>query len=349
MYAGGDAVFDKLFAEQKKYTFCGTLYDNETGLPVSNVNVFLDGTQIGTATDANGKFELNVPNAIHTSLVFSHISYIQLSFPDPYKDLPDTIFLTPKVQELSPVDIIDRRDPFTRAEKMKTFKEQFLGMDVAGKACTIKNENDIYLIYNTDTKTLSANSKHPLLIENEYLAYNIRFELLTFSVTFVDYTLHNTSVSKFLFYGTAFFSNRLGDKEIERRREKIYQGSDLCFFKNFVNNTLKKSKFEVFNQGVPIDLRDYFTIQDTLSVKKVTIKPKKLEIPPSNYYQDVTGKISVLYNKKLSSYILFRTDSFMVDNFGYINMVDKIVFYGWFGQQRVGNMLPIDYHQDEKK
>jgi hypothetical protein len=318
---------------------------------VKSVSVYLAGTQIGTRTDAKGKYELIVSDIINTSLVFSHISYEQLILLDPYKNLPDTISLISKDHNLKPVEVVKRRDPYQRAEKMRAFRRQFLGTDNAGKSCTIANEDDIHLFYDVDTKTLSVSSETPLIIENKYLAYDLYFELLNFDVTYMFHTLSDEWVTKCKFYGTVFFSDQYpDDKKIQRRRKEVYQKSELCFFKNFVNNTLEESKFIIFSNGAAINPLDYFTIQDTLSLKVVSYEPGTLARPLSIYYDDdITGSIGVVHNKKERTSILFRTDFFIVDRFGYTNTEDNMFFSGEMGQQRIGNMLPIDYLPDEGK
>jgi hypothetical protein len=336
-----------MYAEQENYIFRGTIYDNDTKLPVQNVNVYLDGTRIGTTTDTSGKFELTVSDIIYTSLVFSHVSYKQFIIYNPYSEPSDTIFMTPKEYELNSVNIVVRKDPFSRAQKMKVFKKQFLGTGKAGKSCTIENEDDIHLFYNMGTRTLSASSEKPLFIKNKYLDYDLSFELLTFDVIFLENKMKNESVKALDFYGTAFFSdNHPADEKIKKRREEMYRKSDLYFFKNFVNNTLKESKFVIFSKGKKINPLDYFTIQDTLSMKKVSFKIEESKVPLA-HYEDVIGSIGVVYNKKLRTNLMFKTDTFIVDAFGYTNLVGKIVFSGVMGNQRVGNMLPIDYLPDE--
>ncbi|WPU93594.1 TonB-dependent receptor [Mucilaginibacter sabulilitoris] len=55
-------------------TISGRVTDN-TGAPMPGVNVALKGTTLGTVTDANGKYSLNVPDQTGT-LVFSFVGYI---------------------------------------------------------------------------------------------------------------------------------------------------------------------------------------------------------------------------------------------------------------------------------
>jgi hypothetical protein len=332
------------FVDLYSHTLRGTVYDSKTKLPISEVYVYLNGTSTCSITDEYGKFEITVENIINTFLAFSHLSYEKLFISNPFEELPEKIFMTEKITVLAPVIIYGTADPFTREEKLTAFREQFLGINKAGYSCRILNENDIHLIFDPVGKVLSATSDNPVIIDNEYLAYKIRFILMTFKVQFNRVTLDNENALQCLLLGATSFEDMNPDsKRINKRRKNIYKSSYVCFFKNFVTNTLKESKFIVFNKSLPTNHNRHFSISDTLSQKSVRIKSDAdLEMP---LFMDntITGKISVLYNKKLQSTIYFKTDSFLVDNFGNHNMFDKILFSGHFGEQKVGNMLPIDY------
>jgi TonB-linked SusC/RagA family outer membrane protein len=59
--------------QQKKIT--GTITDGTTGEPLIGVNVTIEGTTVGTVTDANGMYSIDTPNA-NGVLVFSYIGYL---------------------------------------------------------------------------------------------------------------------------------------------------------------------------------------------------------------------------------------------------------------------------------
>ncbi|MDR2038795.1 MAG: carboxypeptidase-like regulatory domain-containing protein [Bacteroidales bacterium] len=144
--------------------FSGYLYDLKTGLPISNVEVYFDGTLFHTTTDASGKFELYVGTRINTNLIFRHSSYQLKSISNPYEEGLGKIYLEKKVD---PIWKVTQADLFSREQKIKVFREQFLGTDKAGKSCKILNEDDIHFFYDSDTKNLSAVSNQPLIIENK--------------------------------------------------------------------------------------------------------------------------------------------------------------------------------------
>jgi len=64
---------------QQGITVSGTVTDDFDD-PLPGVNVRVKGTSIGMITDANGRFQLNVPNA-ETILVFSYVGFVTVEIP----------------------------------------------------------------------------------------------------------------------------------------------------------------------------------------------------------------------------------------------------------------------------
>src|SRR5690606_31564065 len=56
-------------------TVTGTIKDQNSGEPLPGVNVMVKGTTAGTATDAEGKYEINVTDG-NAILVFSYVGYL---------------------------------------------------------------------------------------------------------------------------------------------------------------------------------------------------------------------------------------------------------------------------------
>src|SRR4051812_40565688 len=66
-----------LFAQTK--TITGKITDASTREPLVGATVLVKGTQIGTATDANGKFKLDVPADAKT-VTISYVGFISRDF-----------------------------------------------------------------------------------------------------------------------------------------------------------------------------------------------------------------------------------------------------------------------------
>ncbi|WP_294609078.1 carboxypeptidase-like regulatory domain-containing protein [uncultured Bacteroides sp.] len=59
------------------FTITGTLRDKETGEPVSNASVIVQGTSIGNISNKDGEFRLHLPDSLkNSSLSFSHLGYM---------------------------------------------------------------------------------------------------------------------------------------------------------------------------------------------------------------------------------------------------------------------------------
>jgi len=324
----------------------GVVYDEDTKLPVSNVHVYLDGTSINAVTNHSGVFALNAKSIINTKLVLSHVSYETNIIDRPFNGLSDTLYIKEKIQELYEITVT--ADRFTRKQKMKVFLEQFLGMSRAGRSCTITNEDDIQLFFNTQTNKLSALSDKPIEVVNDYLGYKISFILEDFWVQYVKESLEDDFLLSSFFSVVSSFSDIApNNRRIKLRRDDVYEKSTNYFFKHFANNTLEDNKFKLFNKSFPVNPQIFFTTQDTLSLKMINIIPRE-DINKRGEYniymgRTLSGMFSVLFRKNVRSDIYFGTESFIVDRYGNIDQIDKLFFYGQMGNNRAGDMLPIDY------
>ncbi|MCC5942418.1 MAG: TonB-dependent receptor [Balneolaceae bacterium] len=63
--------------ENEPETITGKVTDEESGEPIPGVNIFIEGTTIGTVSDLEGNFELTVPDP-NATLVFTYIGYERL-------------------------------------------------------------------------------------------------------------------------------------------------------------------------------------------------------------------------------------------------------------------------------
>jgi len=356
----------------QEITISGVICDQDTKLPISNVHVYLDGTSIQTITNNSGRFELKPKSVINTKLVIHHLSYETYIIDRPFEGLPDTLYIQEQIQTLN--EIIVSADRFSRRQKLKAFREQFLGLSRAGRSCTIINEDDIQISVNMLSQRLFAFSDKPIEVVNNYLGYKISFILVDFWIQYGSeirnnehfFNLTNDHMQDVFLSVISSFNDLAPDRNnIQQRRINVYEMSPNFFFKSLANDALTENKFTLYNRGVPgasrangfrvisfinavqVDHRQYFAIQDTLTQKLIHI------IPDTDIYkgigshsgQPLSGIISVLNqrNKTNPSDIYFTTDSFLVDRYGNTDQIDKIWFSGQMGTYRAGDMLPLDY------
>ncbi len=341
-----------LFAGLLMYTglsaqsISGTVYDKDNKVTVPGATVYLDNTSIYTTTGPDGSFLLKAGQQLNTRLIIQHMSYEMLIVEKPFGKSDGKYYLTEKENRLNEITI--EGDKFTRAQKMKAFKEHFLGRTKAGKSCTIINENDVQLFYNIKNKTLTAKASAPITVHNEYLGYTISFNLIEFEVQFKIYSLKYDYMKNSFFAGTSLFTDEAAEnKKLLNRRNEVYESSPICFFKHLVNNSLDSSQFVAFDQrrGRIIPSR-FFHLSDTLSQKLIVINP---EIFPYLEPQGISSyakykKIDIVYKKSTLSSVYFLRDSLVVDRNGLLNNLHDVSYSGDMGYKKLGDMLPLDYH-----
>jgi len=285
---------------------------------------------------------------MNTDLIISHVAYNMVSVPDPFTQLPDKIYMTKRDNTLDEVVIIaDSHDPYSREIKLKAFKKEFFGDTKVGRSCFIKNEEDIRITYNSKERRLIAFSDVPLVIYNEYLGYEVLMLIIDFYAEYSDYTKDLKVADKSFFVGVNMFTDLApDDKKIKERRQDVYKKSYVSFFKNLADNTLDSSDFRLYNgKGTQVKTEDYFEIIDESSMKKIKIIAET-DILGQEDEQDMYGAINIVRNKREQSTLRFFTDSFIIDQFGNTDAVDKLLLSGVMGGQRFGYMLPLDYNPE---
>jgi hypothetical protein len=312
---------------------------DENDLPLYGVSVYFDGTTLGTTTNNDGFFEMNlkvIPDAV---LVISFIGYEVVylnSIQSPMQIKLNPISLVLKGVVLEPI-------PFSRKEMLRIFRDQFLGTTKGGRNCTILNEDAIQFVYESKDYKLSAFADQKLKIQNDYLGYVVEFELVDFYINFSKRSILSQYVRRSFYAGTTFYTDLTTDnKSYLKNRRSAYLGSSMHFFKNLINNNWGKKEFLLYNGSFPIDPNLFFEITDVGNTTKVTIKEKGAAVAIGDaikFYKT----FNILYNGKDQSKLIFRTLEFNVDAFGNYSEIDKIDFSGDISKNRFGDMLPVNF------
>ena len=90
----------------------GEVYDANTGEPLPNVNIYLQGTQVGTTTNAEGMFLLRQDLDRSRTMVVSAVGYHTERFKiEPYTQSGIDIALREKVGSLAEVFVMPNDNP----------------------------------------------------------------------------------------------------------------------------------------------------------------------------------------------------------------------------------------------
>ncbi|HOZ75383.1 MAG TPA: carboxypeptidase-like regulatory domain-containing protein [Flavobacterium sp.] len=302
--------------------------------PLPGANVYFDNSSIATITDSEGNFSFVVNTKVNLSLVVSYVGYKTQYIQDYDLGKKLIVVLEEEQNKLKEVTVTGNQ-LFSRKEKLKIFREQFLGVSKAARKAVIANEDDIYFVYDKSSNTLQGFADKPLIIENPYLGYQITYELVRFELAFKKTSISSSDISSIFYSGYSRFEETGSDKEILQRREESYLGSTLHFFRSLASDSLFENKFVLYKEGLARNPADCFVITDSdgmknIKVNKVTAKDTEI------FY-------NILYNDRERSRLTFKTDQFLIDYLGNYSSLERIFFLGEFGSKRVGNQLPLNY------
>lgn len=342
----------------------GRVLDSKTQESLPGATVYLDGTTISTITDDDGNFSINTRNN-NTTLVVSFIGYTTYRLENPLQYQNKKLKVLLVEQSIHLDEVVVGKGPFSRKQMMKVFKEQFLGESKSGSSCRIENEGDIVLYFDVSNNTLNASARSPLRIKNKHLEYDVNFDLEEFVVAFNYKSLEKRNMVKSYFAGTTFYKDVSKKNKADKKRQETFYGSATHFALTLVNNTWEKEEIRFFVDAFPANPNDYFQIKDTLGLKKVTlIKESQKAVPDVKFDRNAnkeikiekTGKtkwvktnFNILYKKDKQSIVEFTDKVIYVDKNGNYTPVYGIIYGGYIGSLKAGDMLPTDYYETIKE
>ncbi len=306
------------------------IFDKNTSEPLFGTTIYIDGTTIGTTTNSEGYFELDLKNSKNSNLIISFLGYQTQVFEVNSSQFPKNIYLEESESQLD--EVIVEPDNWSRERKLRIFKSEFLGKTEASKYCKIINEKDITLIYKASSNTLIAYSEKPIIIKNKYLGYQINYNLMDFEIKFNYDTMGLLHTHKVYYVGTSYFTelHKKTKKKVLKNRANEYYGSLLHFMRSLANKRLSENKFRIFDKSFQIPTYKYFDITREDNQTQVTLLKKKLNI---------------LYDQFDQSSIQLQNDNtkFLIDEFGNYSPPNNLIFGGNLGKKRVSNMLPLNF------
>jgi hypothetical protein len=303
----------------------GTITDQNTGIPINYAVIYFNGTFVGTQSDSNGNFELDISKNSSMPLTISALGYYSIILTDISSDRKYQIYLAPKTFELNEV-VITAKDPKERKKNLKLFKAEFLGSTLNSWNCEISNENDITLTYVNDT--LKAFASKPIIIDNKSLGYSITYYLDNFHYSKNDDHL--------LFSGNCFFNEFIASSEnqqrkYDRKREKAYKGSRMHFFRTLWENKLESDGFIVVD-----------SINTKILYDKIVTQTDDIDTGVQSKYLDYQGFVYIIYHKSAVTSIELKKEHVYFDKTGFFDP-SGISWEGEMVIQRIADLLPFEY------
>ncbi len=324
---------------------------------IPGAQIFINGSTIGTVSDKNGVFNLTgIPYGVY-ELVAQSLGFESQIIKIQTGQLSDfyTITLKEKVYDLDEITVKPNREDWKI--NFEQFRNTFIGRGPFSDRTKILNEEVLNFDYDPITNKLTAYAYEHLDIENKDLGYRIFFYLDYFEIDYKNRTN--------FFAGQTFFEplssrRKKTRNKWNRNRETAYNGSFLHFTKSLIEGNANQEGFLVY--GEKRENRERYVSKDTVSnslyfhkVDSTTYKYEFvnfLNVTYQNEYEDMSylrSKISPLSsNQRLlpapqnSSFTLL-TDYALVDISGVLYNPRAILFDGYWGFEKLSDMLPINY------
>lgn len=297
--------------------------DKQTSEKLPFAAVYISNSFVGTHTDNNGNFVLNLSGHASMPVTISALGYYSETITNFTIGKPVIIYLKPKLFEIKEVTINAK----ARDKNMKIFKENFLGTSENAMLCEITNEKDIKLTLVNDT--LRAYSSNPVQIINHRLGYRESYYLDTF--------WYYTKRKSFLISGNLVFNEDLSSETTKKEyylsaREQAYHGSRMHFFRALWKNDLDYEGFSLKDIG-----------EDNVLYSNIVLQPDSLK-----KYLRFHGMLGVKDNIRMAtSWITFMKEYVYFDQRRYFDAF-AVSWDGPMANQRIGDMLPYEYREDEK-
>ncbi len=343
------------------YLVKGRVIDQVSGLPLQSASVFAQNTTLGTATDAEGKFSLYLPEGGYDISV-SYTGYEAESKRVTKTASSEELLFTmlPKEKSLEAVTVTLTTEVKNGWEKYgEFFKENFIGQSAFSKQCVIENPNALHFYFSKKRNRLKVLSDTPLVINNYALGYKVHFALDSF---INEYGTHTSS-----FVGYPVFEEMNGDSlqlsSWHKNRSKAYNGSLLQLMRSIYAKKISENGFEmqfiVNNNGeeYPIKLLNlygslHYEMDDSTGIVEINPSQRELAIiynrehPETSYEQvDSSGGKK---NFQLSTITFAPGEKIIIESNGYFYDQQDIITNGYLAFKKIGDMLPYNYDVEVK-
>ena len=337
------------------YWVKGKVIQSENKMPLVGASVYAQNTTLGTTTDQDGNFAIQLYNGGY-DLAVSFAGFATQSARISNTDNRELFFeLSPKEKIMQDVAIVSTGEVKNGWEKYGSFfLDEFIGTTPNRDSCVLKNTEALKFYFSKRKNRLKVFATEPLLIENRALGFLLKYDM--------DSMVHEYNAGSTLYSGYPAFEYIVPADDAEKNRwnlarQKAYEGSLLHFMKSLYKKELVKNKFEVKylvninDKDSALKLANYYDAlhyEKNDSTQLVSVKPNQL-------------RVGILYNGSKPDALYLKQNPDAPENFQFSTLlfqaeqpiyIEQNGFY--FDQQSVtineywewckmADMLPYDY------
>lgn len=221
----------------RKLSISGMIKDRK-GQPLPGASVYLSHYKIGVSADNKGRFLIPNLNPGSYTVLVQMIGFMPVS-QNVMLSVKSTDFDLALEESVNALKEVVVRPDIYRAQRLRVFKEAFLGTSKNAKSCSILNEDALFFEYDASNHRLMANANEFITIENKGLGYRIHYLL--------EYFQKDEETSYVHYYGYPYFEelekDSLKRKKYAEKRRLAYAGSPQHFFTSLYNGTSKAEGF----------------------------------------------------------------------------------------------------------
>jgi CarboxypepD_reg-like domain len=337
-------------AQRNEYIVTGKILDQSTGQPLAGASVFCQNTTLGTISNGEGMFRLQVPNGGY-DLIISYTGFetnsVRIS--NASAEQPLTIELKKQDKTMQEVAVVGSTELADGWEKYgKFFVENFIGTTPNAGQCVLENKEALRFFYSKKRNRLKILTREDLVITNKALGYKIRYQLDSFVFEY------NNNLSTFSGYPRY---EQLTGTDAEQQqwaanREKAYHGSRLHFMRCWYDSTLSDAGFVIEKitdvkavdgdkVGNPYDSAFYFVDSADTEIAmtgriRVTYRN---EMPDPGYL--TLYKLPALTRVQISA--LDIASAFVIEENGYFYEQADVINTGYWAWEKIADAVPYDY------
>lgn len=336
-----------------QFTVYGKIIDSATKEPMTGASVYCQNTTIGTVTNKDGEFSLNLKSGGYELIIsFTGYQTRQVFITNNDTRIPN-IELAKEDKSLGEVIIKSSNEVKDGWEKYGAFfLEHFIGSTPYADKCQLMNKEALKFYFLKRSNKLRVLATEPIQIENKALGYNLRYQL----DSFIYY--YNTDVV--LYRGYCLYSEMEGPDSSRRawvkNRVNAYYGSKMHFLRSYYDSTLIQDGYSIgmldennamkFNKVEnPYDTLYYLGF-DSVNTSEIEVwYPRKISItyakrkPEPEYLR----KFKMPKNIAVQISYIGLTDAIAIKENGYYYEQKDWINQGYWSWKNLADQLPYDY------
>ena len=334
-----------------QHSISGKVIDSISREPLQGASVFLQNTTMGTTTNLQGEFSLQLPAGGY-DLIISYSGYKPGIIRITGTEISHfEIGMLKEEKSMEEVVIRSSNEVADGWEKYGSFFiEHFIGTTPFAAQCRLENPEVLKFYLHKRSNKLKVLSEEPLQISNNALGYNLTYLLDSF-VYYYQSEINSYS-------GFCLYSEIEGtEQELKTRRVNrlnAYYGSRLHFMRSYYDSTLVEDGFTIdlldekddtkFRKiSSPYDSLYYGALDSTMEVE--IYYPRKFSVTYSKKRPEPEYLKKMGLPKKVATQISYidMTDAIAIKENGFYYEQKNLIAQGYWSWKNLADQLPYDF------